>query len=294
MNRTFLLAALSLCTFQRALTQNTPAQPKLIIGIVVDQMRYDYLYRYQNKYGPDGFKRLLREGFSCENTHYNYGPTYTGPGHAAIYTGTTPAVNGIIANEWYERSWGRNRYVTNDTTVQAVGTDAQRAGQHSPRVLLSTTVTDELRLFNNFKSKVVGICLKDRGSILPAGHIPDACYWFDDKTGGWITSSFYTENLPQWVQDFNARRLPDLYLSKPWTKAVAAPYDESFDNWDKYDDGKYLAIPENFPYDLPAIRQKTGYSLLRFVPSGNTFTLDFALEAIDQMELGQDAYPDFL
>ena len=295
MNKSFILIIFSgLLALGPISAQNTPNQPKLIVGIVVDQMRYDFLYRYQNKYGPGGFQRLLREGFSCENTHYNYGPTYTGPGHAAIYTGTTPAVNGIIANEWFERDWGKNRYVTTDSSVQAVGTDAQRAGQHSPRVLISSTFTDELRLFNNFKSKVVGICLKDRGSILPAGHIPNASYWFDDKTGGWITSSYYTDTLPQWVRDFNARRLPDLYLSKPWTRASAEPYEESFADWDKYDDGKYLSIPENFPYDLPTLRQKTGYSLLRFIPSGNTYTLDFALEAIDKMELGKDAYPDVL
>ncbi|MBK6933411.1 MAG: alkaline phosphatase family protein [Saprospirales bacterium] len=295
MNYYFSLAALLACLAAHPLrSQTPPAQPKLIVGIVVDQMRYDYLYRYQSKYGTGGFKRLLREGFSCENTHYNFAPTYTGPGHAAIYTGTTPAVSGIIANEWFDREWGKHRYVTTDTTVQPVGTDARRAGQHSPRVLLSSTVTDELRLFHNFRSKVVGICLKDRGSILPAGHIPDACYWFDDKTGNWITSSYYTDSLPRWVQEFNARRLPDLYLSKPWTKALPGAYEESFANWDQYDDGVYLAIPENFPYDLPALKPKTGYALLRFTPGGNTFTVDFALEAIDRMALGQDEFPDVL
>ncbi|TNE50969.1 MAG: alkaline phosphatase family protein [Bacteroidetes bacterium] len=280
----------------RSSAQTPSAPPKLIIGIVVDQMRYDYLYRYQSKYGTGGFKRLLREGYSCENTHYNYAPTYTGPGHAAIYTGAPPSVNGIIANEWYDREWGTKRYVTTDPTVAPVGTDAQRAGQHSPRVLLSSTVGDELRLFNNFRSKVVGICLKDRGSILPAGHFPNAAYWFDDKTGNWITSSYYTDStaLPLWVQDFNAQRLPDLYLSRPWDKALPGPYEESFEEWDKYDDGQYLTIPENFPYNLPEIKKKLGYTLLRFTPSGNTFTVDFALEAIDKMELGADEYPDLL
>jgi predicted AlkP superfamily pyrophosphatase or phosphodiesterase len=288
-----------LCIFLSTVlsAQTLPDRPKLIVGIVVDQMRYDYLYRYQSKYGPGGFNRLLREGFSCENAQFNYVPTYTGPGHAAIYTGTTPAVNGIIGNDWYDRSWRRSRYVTADTTENPVGTDAQRAGQHSPRALLSTTITDELRLSNNFRSKVVGVCLKDRGSILPAGHIPNAAYWFDDKTGNWITSTYYPDSLglPQWVQDFNARRLPDTYLSQPWSKLRPEPYEESFgEAWDKYDDGKYLAIPENFPYDLPAIKQKTGYTLLRFTPGGNMFTVDFALETIDKMELGLDEYPDVL
>lgn len=276
--------------------QTPPAPPKLVVGIVVDQMRYDFLYRYQAKYGAGGFRRLLREGFSCEQTHYNYVPTYTGPGHAAVYTGATPSVNGIIGNEWYDRAWGRNRYVTADTTVRTVGADG-RVGQHSPRVLLSTTVTDELRLFSNFRSKVVGICLKDRGSILPAGHIPNAAYWFDDKTGNWISSTYYPDSLglPQWVQDFNARRLPDTYTAQPWTRLQAEPYAESFSGWDKYDDGQYTTqMPGGFPHDLPALKKKMGYGVLRFTPFGNSMTLDFALEAIDKMELGADAIPDFL
>ncbi|MBK9336604.1 MAG: alkaline phosphatase family protein [Lewinellaceae bacterium] len=295
--RLSLTACLALLLSVLLSAQTIPERPKLIVGIVVDQMRYDYLYRYQSKYGPGGFKRLLREGFSCENAQFNYAPTYTGPGHAAIYSGATPAVSGIIGNDWYDRSWGRNRYVTADTTVLPVGTDSLRAGRHSPRVLLSTTITDELRLSNNFQSKVVGVCLKDRGSILPAGHIPNAAYWFDDATGNWITSSYYPDSLglPQWVQDFNARHLPDTYLSQPWNKLRAEHYTESFgEAWLKYNKGKYLAFPGNLPYNLPAIKQKTGYTLLRFTPGGNVFTVDFALEAIEKMELGRDEYPDVL
>jgi hypothetical protein len=174
-----------------AQAQTKPAKPKLIIGIVVDQMRYDFLYRYEADYGNGGFKRLLGEGFSCENTRYNYVPTYTGPGHAAIYTGTTPSVNGIIANDWWDIEQKRERYVTSDPRYKTVGGTAGKVGQHSPAVLLSTTITDELRLSNNFRSKVVGVCVKDRGSILPAGHIPNAAYWFDDASANWITSSYY-------------------------------------------------------------------------------------------------------
>lgn len=281
--------------FSPAFSQNNPAGPKLVVGIVVDQMRYDYLYRYQAKYGNGGFKRFLREGFSCENAHYNYMPTYTGPGHAAIYTGTTPSVNGIIANEWWDPQWGRHRYVTTDTTVRTVGAPG-KVGQHSPAVLLSSTITDELRLSNNFQSKVVGICLKDRGSILPAGHIPNACYWFDDKTGNWITSSYYTDStdLPFWVRDFNARRLAEQYLSKPWEKMSAAPYGESFAGWTKYDDGNYADFQGGFPHDLPAMSKRSGIGLIRFTPFGNSLTLDFALETLDKMQLGAGTATDFL
>ncbi|MEO6759052.1 MAG: alkaline phosphatase family protein, partial [Saprospiraceae bacterium] len=283
--------------FSLCIQQATFAQPKLVVGIVVDQMRYDYLYRYQAKYGPGGFKRLLREGFSCANTHYNYVPTYTAPGHAAIYTGATPAVNGIVGNEWWDAEWGEHRYVTTDKRYKTVGSTNLRVGQHSPSVLLSTTITDELRLSNNFQSKVVGVCLKDRASILPAGHIPNACYWFDDESGNFITSSYYPDSLglPKWVQDFNARRLPDAYLSKPWKIDSSLRYTESFANWDRYDDGKYVPyFTGEMPYNLPELQKKGGYSVIRFTPFGNSLTLDLAMEAANQMHLGQGAYPDFL
>ncbi len=291
----FFIAALCLPVVIRAQI-NPPAQPKLIVGIVVDQMRYDFLYRYQSKYGPGGFKRLLSEGFSCENTRYNYIPTYTAPGHAAIYSGTTPAVNGIIGNDWWDAEWRAHRYVTTDKRYNPVGTTNNKAGQHSPSVLLSTTVTDELRLSNNFKSKVVGVCLKDRASILPAGHIPNACYWFDDSSGNWITSSYYPDSmgLPQWVQDFNARRLPEKYLSKPWTIDSTIRYDESFAGWDKYNNGKYGNFPGSLPYNLPELRKSEGLGVIRFTPMGNTLTVDFALETIEKMGLGADEVPDFL
>ncbi len=295
--RLLFSALLSLLAVTLPAQNPSPARPKLVIGIVVDQMRYDYLYRYQADYGPNGFRRLLREGFSCENTHFNYVPTFTGPGHAAIYTGTYPAVNGIVANDWYDHEWGRHRYVTTDTTVQGVGA-AGRSGQHSPRVMLSTSITDELRLSNAYQSKVVGVCLKDRGAVLPAGHLANACYWFDDKTGNWISSTYYADSLglPQWVQDFNARRLAERYLAQPWTKLPGATYNESFADWHSkgYDSGHYVSMEGGFPHDLPALRQKMGNIVLRFTPFGNTLTLDFALETIEKMQLGQGEATDFL
>lgn len=280
-------------------SQNTPpAKPKLIVGIVVDQMRYDFLYRYQSKYGTGGFKRLLGEGFSCENTHFNYAPTFTAPGHAAIYTGATPSVTGVIANEWWDPEWRKHRYVTTDERYKTVGSATVKVGQHSPSVLLSTTITDELRLSNNFQSKVVGVCLKDRASILPAGHIPNAVYWFDDATGNWITSTYYPDSagLPKWVENFNARRLPDTLLSKNWDKLISSAYQESFADWEKYNHGDYAKyfIGEKMPYKLPDFKKTGGYSLLRFTPFGNTLTLDFAMETVNQMQLGADETSDFL
>lgn len=291
----FLLLTISCSVFAQ---KSRPDQPRIIVGIVVDQMRYDFLYRYASSYGDGGFMRLLSEGFSCENTHYNYIPTYTGPGHAAIYTGTTPSVNGVIANKWWDTEWQGERYVTADPLYQTIGGTAGEVGQHSPSVLLSSTITDELRLANNFRSKVVGVCLKDRGSILPAGHIPNACFWFDDASGNWITSSYYTDSLqlPPWVQDFNARKLPETYLTGRWTKLPGVDYSQSFSDWKKHEDGKYFTqFSGDMPYDLAATRAKVdNVGMIRFTPFGNRLTLDFALETIEKMELGTDEWPDFL
>jgi predicted AlkP superfamily pyrophosphatase or phosphodiesterase len=290
MRNLLFLAFLALCA---TATAQTARRPKLIIGIVVDQMRYDYLYRYESAYGEGGFKRLLREGFSCENTHFNYMPTYTGPGHAAIYSGTTPSVNGIIGNDWWDPEWKESRYVTQDKRYQTVGGTPGIVGQHSPAVLLSSTVTDELRLSNAMRSKVLGVCLKDRGSILPAGHFPNAAYWFDDKTGNWITSTYYPDSLalPKWVQDFNNQKRAQAYINKGWEKLKTADYSASFPDWKPF---KTTYISGDLPYDLTALQQKFGLGVIRYTPYGNELTLDFALEAIEKMELGNDEFADFL
>ncbi|MBD3584085.1 alkaline phosphatase PafA [Flavobacterium selenitireducens] len=269
-------------------------RPKLVIGIVVDQMRADYVYRFAEYYGEGGFKRFLRQGFDCRNTNYNYVPTYTGPGHAAIYTGSVPAFNGIISNDWYDRSWGKVRYCVSDPNVKSVGTEAS-TGKMSPASLLSTTVTDELRLSNNKQSKVIGVCLKDRGSVLPAGHMPTGAYWFDNTTGNFVTSSFYADDLPQWVKDFNAKKLPDFYLSKPWeTVYPIERYKLGLADGDDYRNNFKGETTGKFPHNLPEIRKNLGYELLRKIPMGNTFTLDFALEAIQKENLGKGKYTDFL
>ena len=191
-------------------------RPKLVVGLVVDQMRWDYLYRYYEKYQNDGFKRLLNQGYSLNNVHINYIPTYTAIGHTTIYTGSVPAIHGIAGNDWFDKSTGKNRYCTEDDTVKPVGTESPKVGNQSPRNLWSTTITDELRLATNFQAKVIGVSLKDRASILPAGHHPTGAYWFDDTTGNFITSSYYMEALPKWVNDFNSQKIPDELVKNGW------------------------------------------------------------------------------
>ncbi|HLP15278.1 MAG TPA: alkaline phosphatase PafA [Bacteroidota bacterium] len=269
-------------------------RPALIVGIVVDQMRYDYITRYWDRFGEGGFKRLVSKGFSCEEAHYNYVPTYTAVGHSAIYTGTVPAYNGIVGNNWYERAMGKATYVTDDSTVHTIGTTSD-AGKMSPRRLLSTTITDELRLVSNFKSKVIGISLKDRSSILPAGHRPNAAYWYDGSVGTWISSSYYFDALPAWVTAFNARHLADSLLQGMWTPLLPiVKYNESLADTQPYKNPFFTNVPPQFPYDLSALKAKLGYDLLRRVPFGNTYTLEFAQEAIVREKMGTGNETDFL
>jgi len=234
MRRNLCLIVMLLAGFSVA-AQDKP-KPKLIVGIVVDQMRYDYITRYWNKFGEGGFKKLVKEGYNCSNTHYNYIPTFTGPGHASIYTGTTPAVHGIISNDWYDRTQNKNVYVTEDSLSPGVGTTSV-VGKMSPVFLQSTTVTDELRLASNLRSKVIGIALKDRSAIMPAGHSANAAYWFETATGNFISSEWYLKTLPEWVMRFNEKKLCAEYLKKPWTTLLPIEsYTESTADDSPYED----------------------------------------------------------
>ncbi len=186
---------------------------------VIDQMRWDYLYRYARRYSERGFKRLINEGFTCDNTFIPYTPTFTAPGHTCIYTGSVPSIRGIIGNSWYSRQLNRVVYCTEDSSVISVGTSSD-AGKNSPANLWSTTITDELKMGTDFRSKVIGIALKDRGAILPAGHTADAAYWCDNAVGGFVTSSYYLKDLPAWIKQFNDKKLPDKYLKQNWNHTL--------------------------------------------------------------------------
>lgn len=270
-------------------------KPKLVIGLVIDQMRWDYLYRYKDLYGSNGFKRLLHEGFSCENTMVPYLPTVTAAGHTCIYTGSVPAVHGIVANDWVERETGIMMYAAKDTTVEPVGSNSKKDGQMSPRNMLTNTIGDELRLATNFRSKVIGIALKDRGGILPAGHSANAAYWFDNTTGSWITSTYYTKELPLWVQQYNALRKPDSLMKNDWTLL----YDQSKYMQSTDDDKPYEKILESdkgrvFPHKYQSVIGSNNYDPFRASPFGNTYTLDFAKQVLQNEQMGMGKETDML
>ncbi|TLG99013.1 alkaline phosphatase family protein, partial [Bizionia argentinensis JUB59] len=271
------------------------ANPKLIIGIVVDQMRYDYLTRFYDKYSEGGFKRMMNDGFNCKNNHFNYIPTYTGPGHASVFTGTTPKNHGIIANNWYDKELKTSVYCAGDDSMQPLGT-TDDAGKMSPHRMQTTSFADENRLFTQMHGKTIGVAMKDRGAILPAGHTANAAYWFHgEDEGKWISSSFYMNDLPNWVKDFNKSGQTESYIKEWNTLYPIETYTESGPDLNTFEGGFKGKETATFPYDLASLKNDNkGYDILKAVAYGNNLTTDFAIAAIEGEQLGQDANTDVL
>ncbi len=294
---------LTLFSFLVLLSQVVFAQekPRLIIGITVDQMRYDYLYKYWEDLGENGFKRLLKGGFVAHNGHYNYAPTYTGPGHASIYTGTVPAHHGIIGNEWYSRKEKRKVYCVEDSSVEPIGENAT-SGQASPNQLTATTLLDQLELSTNGQSKTMGIAIKDRSAILPSGHHGDAAYWLDQSTLDFISSSAYLDSLPAWVLAFNELDLPQAYLQQGWQMLNPIEmYNESQSDTSNFELPFRNTDAAVFPYDLKKISEtrafgvgETPYDVLATSPQGNELVVRFTEAAIKAEHFGQDSISDFI
>lgn len=269
--------------------------PKLVVGIVVDQMRYDYLTRFWGQYDEGGFKRLINEGFNCKNNHFNYAPTSTGPGHTSVYTGTTPSRHGIIGNNWYDKVNEVEVYCASDSTYASVGTSSD-AGQMSPHRMNVTTITDQLRLHTQKRGKTIAIALKDRGAVLPGGHTANAAYWFHGADEGlWITSSYYMDQLPKWVKDYNESGKVKDY-KKAWTTMKdVSTYVESGLDKNRYEGLFETETTATFPHDTPNMLNKNAdFEILKYTPYGNSITADFAIEALEKEGLGSDTITDFL
>ena len=277
-------------------------KPKLVVGIVVDQMKFDFLYKYENKFSEGGFKRLMREGFNFKNAHYNYVPTVTAAGHASIFTGTTPATHGIIGNSWYDRASKNGIGNVQDDAVIIIGSTVENNYGASPMHMLTTTITDELRLASNMKSKVIGISLKDRGAILPAGHSANAAYWHDWVTspGNFVSSSYYMDALPVWVSQFNEKGKSNEYLNNNWTTLFPVEtYTESAEDNNVHEPKLGGKSTPTFPYDFASMREKykkidAEYQLIWVSPAGNSLLTDFALKVLEMEELGIDNFTDML
>ena len=275
-----------------AMAQNPFRRPKLVVGVVVDQMRWDYLYRYQERFGDNGFKRLMREGFNCENTMLNYIPAVTAIGHTSIYTGSVPAIHGIAGNDFHID--GKQTYCTDDAAVATVGSNSD-AGKMSPHNLKVTTIGDELHLATNYRSKIISVSLKDRASILPGGHTADGAYWFDAETGNFITSTYYRKDLPGWLKQFNDRQLAKHYLSQDWeTLYPTESYKNSTADNNSYENPFPGADTPTMPVTTSKLMDSEGLGLIRNTPYGNTLTIDLALAAIDGERLGNRGETDML
>ena len=313
---TCALALLLGCSFQtEVLVGHSPsaAKPRLVVGITVDQMRADYLSRFgawedassPATFGEGGFRRMVEEGFTCRDHHFGYAPTYTGPGHASIYTGTTPTVHGIVGNDWYDRASGTSVYCASDTSVKGVNGDGVdfeglilgSSGQMSPHRMLSTTLGDELKLATGGQAKVYGVSMKDRGAILPAGHAADGAFWFYGKDlGHFVSSTYYGDTLPLWLVDLNQSGRAEELMAAGWDRLHdEAIYAQCLPDNNPYEGAFKGELKPTFPYDLQALKaQNGGYDLLKGTPGGNSLIVDFALAAIDGADLGQDDVTDLL
>lgn len=277
--------------------QKIPSQkPKLVVGITVSGMRYDYLSVYWDKLGDKGIKKMASTGANCKNARYNYLITEPSVGYASIATGAKPSAHGIVSDFWYERLTNHVAYSLDDPDQTAIE-GAYGTGQYSPTALNSRTISDELRVISRFNSKSIGISMDPQAAVLMAGHTANSAYWIDPSSASWITSTYYMDSLPQWVKDFNAKSYGDIYLERTWeTLLPISEYSESMLDNNPYETGFDGQI--TYPYDLARIstknRSEKDYSLLMSTPWGNTYTKDLAIAAIVNEELGQRGVSDII
>ena len=271
-------------------------KPKLVVGIVVDQMRWDYV----NKFKPffktqNGFLRFMNQGASCNNNLISYLPTVTACGHTAVYTGSTPAIHGITGNSWYDNIQQRMVYCVEDNSVQAVGIENNSAGKMSPLNVWTTTIGDELKFATNFKSKVYGISLKDRGAIIPAGHAADGAFWYDSKSGNFISSTYYGKSLPTWLTNYNNAKKVDSFYKLGWSLSLPASVYEAYCDNDQndYESKPFGKEVNGFPYNLNSYIGKD-YGKVSSTPYGNNLVLDIATQTLINEKMGLDDITDLL
>jgi predicted AlkP superfamily pyrophosphatase or phosphodiesterase len=275
-----------------------PDKPRLVIGIVVEQLKFDQLEKFRDRLGENGIKRLINEGTYFRNASFEYMLTQSAPGHATISTGTEPSSHGITSDNWYLPLKNELIYCTNDISVNPVG-GSYESGLHSPKNLQASTFSDELEMASNKKAKVFGIGLKESSAIFSAGHSANGAYWFDNTTGSFMSSTYYIDSLPPWVNDFNAMKFADSFLNNPWNLLRPTSYYSDCvadsNGFEKGFNGKNY-----FPYDLKKLRSKgvfnarNDYSLIRETPFGNSLTTSFAIRLIEKEGLGKDDVTDFL
>ncbi|MEW6736384.1 MAG: alkaline phosphatase family protein [Acidobacteriota bacterium] len=271
--------------------------PKLVVYIVIDQFRAEFLNRFSNWFGPGGFRALIKDGAYFTNANYRHGATYTGPGHAVIASGAYGAQHGIVANKWFNRATGKSEAMIYDGAHPFIGvSEVSSEDETSPANFIGTTIGDQLLLSNGFQSKVIAIAVKDRAAINLGGRLGKA-YWFNESKGEFLTSTYYMKELPKWLQDFNARRLADNYFGKSWERLP----DEGLYKSCHIDDYQFEMDPKGngraFPHKVTGKLEKPGadyYEAFEHTPWANDLTFELARMAIEAEALGTDNIPDLL
>ncbi|MCG8412253.1 MAG: alkaline phosphatase family protein [Bacteroidales bacterium] len=287
----FLLIFLSLNSIAQNHINKTP---KLVVGIVIEQMRHEMLLRYWESFGENGFKRIINNGVLCSQAHCNYLITQNGPGHASIVTGTNPSDHGIVSDNWYNKL--NNRIVGCANDPKFYFENGKLIKNYSPQNIICSTLGDEMKLANNSRSKVVAISLNPVSSVISGGKLANYAFWFNVADGTWQTGSYYSDSLPLWVDDFNNKGFQDIYMDKNWASmhSLSDNYKNSLPDDNNFELG-FENYRHTFPYDLSYLKKRSGdYKYLKYSPYGNTFTKDFAISAIVNEKLGKDQYPDFL
>lgn len=291
-----------LLLFTTASAQNAyipPDKPKLVIGIIVEQLRYDQLERVWDILPDNGLKRMVSEGTYYRNVSLDYLSTQAAPGFATIATGATPSAHGITSDTWFHPFNDQMIFSVQDPTAGAVGGSFE-TGLYSPVNLLSSTFADELQMASCGASKVYGIGIKEMGAIITAGHAADGAFWYDDRTGTWMSSNYYGDSLPVWLMDLNAMLLPGQYMNQPW-QPLMDPMRYPGCQADTNIHERGFEGQTWFPYDLKKMSTKgtllkatRDYSVLRETPFADEFTTELAFRLIENEQLGQDDITDYL
>jgi predicted AlkP superfamily pyrophosphatase or phosphodiesterase len=293
-----LLAAGTFCRVMGQGAYIPPEKPKLVVGIIVEQLRYDQLEKFRSRFSENGIRKLLNEGTYFQNASFQFILTQSAPGHATISSGAEPSYHGITSDEWYLPLKNELIYCTRDLAVNPVGGSFE-SGLNSPVNLQVSTFSDELKMSSNKQSKVFAVGLKENPVIFSAGHSADAAYWYDNTTGTWMSSTYYIDSLPGWVADFNALKYPEKYLNGTWDLLRSArDYSDCLSDSNIYEAG--FSGLHSFPYDLKKLSSKSktnsgrDFSFIRETPFGNTLTTDFAIRLIEKESLGKDDLTDYL
>ncbi len=294
-----ILLVLSFCSGIRAQQAYLPPdKPRLVVGIIVEQLRFDQIEKFRDRLSENGIRRLINEGTFFRNASFDYMLTQSAAGYSTIATGTEPSYHGITSDNWYQPLKNEFIYCTKDVTVNPVG-GSYESGLHSPVNLQASTFTDELKMATGKKAKVYAVGVREFSAIFSAGHAADGAFWYDNSTGSWMSSTYYMKALPVWVNDFNATGYSETYLNTTWNLLKqASDYADCLPDSSKYETG-FNGL-NYFPYDLKKMSQAKGrntprnYSLLRETPFADAFTTDFAIKLIDNENLGQDDVTDYV